>query len=1042
MVDFIPKALTAADVSPGLQPFDEGRSEFYWGRSRQVEDLLSVLQSSKFLGVAGPEGSGKTSLIRAGLVPVLRRGFKGVAGSQWQFCHMRPGISPIENLAAALSDVDTGSSVSKGSLEWQGEVSNLIRKDHTGLLNAWNAGKLDTSRNLLIVIDDFEDFFTVARKSISALAWEQEVNLFFSNMARVLNAPTIPIYFCIVMQSSYIPSLYNFRVMHPYVSGGLYTLPNFRQDDFAQLVRNPLLKLRREPTPEAMAVLQEQYGNDLRNLPALQFKLKVLCASPSTVNRSVGPEELAKTPSLDRLVPDTLDAFHDNLTGTEKNVMKQFFSHITQPGEGDAMRRPQTVRDIVDRRGVERTDLVRLLARFREELPGVLDVVEPFQRNVSHFMEWNLSDHSVVNLANTYQLRNWARGHGWIEEERTAEGLYQILSAAALTFEQGQSGYLRPPELDNFLKWWEEYKPHKAWADQFNSLYDLTHDYLFKSRETHIQELERKEAARVEELRKARRRMLIGLVVGALSLMAALIAFFFYQDAKVQRVRANIEANKANAAKDTARAALSRAQVAEKEARVNAEIADKERVAAIEEKRRAEAATEEALRQKTKAEAEEMRADASAAEAKQSAAKNRILADTAEARAARETVASRKATYRALYEKAGKDIITLLNEARTSPFETRESRAEFIREVSDLYQAYDSSSRFVNNGIVMPNDNLFQLLSRANQMVRVDMKGNATAMREIVNLRGMGLRDVDIHGGSRVAAVGDQRQMILYDLPAGKMQTLTVGDNNSRIRSLAFIDRERVALMNVNGTVYQYNVNKNAVEMRSEFGKTPGQLGGLVAMAGRIFAVRDGRLSIQKVSDPKFTESDIKNVERIFKLSGTNLMVSASDGLHILNGATLQHAKVGGGGILPRVSAVAEGQGRVFLGNENGSVMSYSSNATHTNLVPTWPGPIQAHKTRVTALHYEASQAQLFTAGMDMNSKIYQLDLPAMKDMLGSVVTLQGFRKWIWDFEMVPTAQGAELFTVDEEGALRRWVTKPSEIQRQLQEWLRKEPRK
>jgi hypothetical protein len=43
---------------------------------------------------------------------------------------------------------------------------------------------------------------------------------------------------------------------------------------------------------------------------------------------------------------------------------------------------------------------------------------------------------------------------------------------------------------------------------------------------------------------------------------------------------------------------------------------------------------------------------------------------------------------------------------------------------------------------------------------------------------------------------------------------------------------------------------------------------------------------------------------------------------------------------------------------------------------------------------------------------------------------------------MVPTPQGAELFSVDEEGALRRWVTKPSEIHRQLQEWLKKETRK
>lgn len=1025
-----------------MEPFDEGRREFFWGRTRQVDDLLSILQSSRFLGITGPEGSGKTSLVRAGLMPMLRKGFKGLAGSQWQFCQLRPGISPIDNLAAALSDVDTGSPASKGSLEWQGEIVKLMRKDHTGLLNAWNAGKMDVSRNLLVVIDNFEDIFTVARKSNPGLAWEQEVNLLFSNMARVLSAPNVPVYFCILMESSYLPSLYNFRVLSPFLSGGLYTLPNFRQDDFAQLARSPLLKLRRELTPEAVSMLQSQFNNDLRNLPALQFKLKALGGSQADAKGMIGPAELLSTPSLDRIVPESLDAFYEGLGEGERNTMKELFSHISQPGEGASRKRPQTVRDIVEKRELDRRDLIKLLTRFKQEMPGVLDVVEPFQRNVTHFMEWNLSDHAIVNLNNAYPLRDWARLEGWIEEERRAEAMYLRLSNAALMFEQEQTGYLRPPELDNFLNWWEDYKPHKGWTEQFNSLYDVTHEYLRKSRDTHVEELERREAARVEELRKARKRMLIGIVVGAISLIAAVVALFFYRYAQEQSRIAINEKKIADAATDTAKVALTRAQQAEKNAKLNAEIAERDRALAVEQQNKALAAKLEADRQKTIAQAEEKRADESAAAAKKTAEKNRVLADTATAMAQRELVASRKATYRALYEKAGKEIVNLLNEARTSEFETRESKVEFIREVSDLYQAYDSSSRFVNNGVVMPNDNLFQLLSMANAMVRVDMKGNATAMREIVNLRGKGLRDVDIHAGSRVAAVGDQKQLILYDLPGGKQQSLTVGDNNSRIRSVSFIDRERVALLNVTGTVYQYNLTKNAVEMRSDFGKTPGQLGGLVATSGRIFAVRDGKLTVQRVSDPKFTESDIRNVDRIFRLSGTNLMVSASDGLHILNAATLQHAKVGGTGILSRVTAVAEGPGRIFLGNEGGSIMSYNANAGQTNLVPSWPSSIQAHKTRVTSLHHEPGQAQLFTAGMDMTSKIYQLDLPSMKDVVGSVVTLNGFRKWIWDFEMVPTPQGAELFSVDEEGALRRWVTKPSEIHRQLQEWLKKEPRK
>src|SRR5438132_6946662 len=90
---------------PGLRPFETEQSEFFFGRETQTDELLSRLASSRFVAVIGTSGSGKSSLVRAGLVPALVGGFLGSAGSHWHIAVLRPGGDPIGALAEALHGV-------------------------------------------------------------------------------------------------------------------------------------------------------------------------------------------------------------------------------------------------------------------------------------------------------------------------------------------------------------------------------------------------------------------------------------------------------------------------------------------------------------------------------------------------------------------------------------------------------------------------------------------------------------------------------------------------------------------------------------------------------------------------------------------------------------------------------------------------------------------------------------------------------------------------------------------------------------------------
>jgi hypothetical protein len=87
---------------PGLRPFEEKDNVFFFGRDAQIEELLDRLGRRRFVAVIGTSASGKSSLVRAGLLPALRGGFMAGAGSRWRIAVMRPGSVPIATLAEAL----------------------------------------------------------------------------------------------------------------------------------------------------------------------------------------------------------------------------------------------------------------------------------------------------------------------------------------------------------------------------------------------------------------------------------------------------------------------------------------------------------------------------------------------------------------------------------------------------------------------------------------------------------------------------------------------------------------------------------------------------------------------------------------------------------------------------------------------------------------------------------------------------------------------------------------------------------------------------
>src|SRR5712691_4496356 len=96
-------ALSPARPFPGLRSYAFADHGFFFGREDQSFALYRLLDRSRFIAVVGSSGSGKSSLVRAGLLPLLAEETDGLGGRKWRWVEMRPGDAPLARLADALS---------------------------------------------------------------------------------------------------------------------------------------------------------------------------------------------------------------------------------------------------------------------------------------------------------------------------------------------------------------------------------------------------------------------------------------------------------------------------------------------------------------------------------------------------------------------------------------------------------------------------------------------------------------------------------------------------------------------------------------------------------------------------------------------------------------------------------------------------------------------------------------------------------------------------------------------------------------------------
>lgn len=508
-LDLLPDAVVAGDdegdpsaTSPykGLMPFEAEDRALFFGRTAVVADLLGRVGRDRFVVVVGASGSGKSSVIRAGLLASLRDG--GLPGSEaWPTMVMTPGSHPLMELASGLA-LALKRPVS--------EVADQLQVDPCGLASLAR-DRVPSGAQLAIVVDQLEELFTQTRDAA-------ERQWFVALLVGALNDVGGRVTVALAIRADF----YGQCATHPELAALLdrssTLLCPMAPDELREAVTGPAVTAGLEVEPGLVELVVHDIGEEPSALPLLSHAL--LETWKRRRRRALTVAGYREAGGASGAIALTAESLYRRFDPREQARARQLFLRLTELGDGteDTSRRVSRDELVAHGDGTPPDAVLQQLAAAR------LVTI----------------DADTVQVAHEAIIREWPRLQGWLDDDREGRRVHRHLTHAASDWEAlgHEPGELyRGPRLAAASEW-------LAQAGNRDDLNALEAAFLqASSAREGAEQAAREEQASARERSNHRLRALLVAVGVALVLALATGA-----TAVVQRNRANDEATSARAA--------------------------------------------------------------------------------------------------------------------------------------------------------------------------------------------------------------------------------------------------------------------------------------------------------------------------------------------------------------------------------------------------------------------------------------------------------------------------------------------------------------
>ncbi len=392
----------------GLASFDVSDAQFFHGRERVVAELIARLAGSGLLAVAGASGSGKSSIVRAGLIPALHAGV--LPGSErWTTCLMRPGAHPsreLDRVVFAAIDEDVRSRLPADGDALEGAVEVLPE-----------------GSRLVLVVDQFEETFTLCTDTA-------ERDAFVASLVRAARHPRAAV--VLAIRADFFGRCAEYPELAELAGPGNVLVGGMSADEYRRAIEEPAKRSGLRLEPALVEGLVAEVVGEPGGLPLLSTALVEQWQQRD--GRVLRFETYQRTGGVHGAVARLAEASHAALTPQQQSVERAVLLRLAA-GEGDSVVR-------------RRIPVAELDASNN---PDVAAVVDAFVRD-----RLLTVSEGTVEVAHEALLREWPRLRDWLEEDREGQRLRQHLIEQAREWDEmgrDTSELYRGARLSAALDW-------------------------------------------------------------------------------------------------------------------------------------------------------------------------------------------------------------------------------------------------------------------------------------------------------------------------------------------------------------------------------------------------------------------------------------------------------------------------------------------------------------------------------------------------------------------------------------------------------------
>jgi hypothetical protein len=402
---------------PGLRPFDPKEAAIFFGREPIIDEIIDLLAQRCLILVHGSSGSGKSSLVLAGILPRLARQHRR-HGWRWRTASMRPGGGPLWSLARALAEAE-------GGTPSPARVDELrLNFDRTGANLAEIVTQLAGMERgrLCLLVDQFEELFRNARETS-----HEESRLFIDLITTVLKEDSAsPVRVILTMRSEFLGECARLPGLAGVVNTAQYLLPRMEIGSLQWAIRRPAELYGGEVTIDlADRLIADVQGNQ-DELALIQHGLMRLWdLAGETAGDTEAPQRLdlplyethgPLVSLLDRHAEEVCISVAPDESG--RRAVEDVFRALTDiNADAQATRRPQAMQSLIDDTGVGREQVVSILDAFRSDGVSFVTPYPPAR----------LDNDTMIDISHEALIRCWnglaAQPDGWLHVEfRTGDG--------------------------------------------------------------------------------------------------------------------------------------------------------------------------------------------------------------------------------------------------------------------------------------------------------------------------------------------------------------------------------------------------------------------------------------------------------------------------------------------------------------------------------------------------------------------------------------------------------------------------------------------